>query len=75
MDETKPDTMHFNGHPIFWLVWSPTRGTPTVRHNRYEHATMEARRLAEKHPNDKFYVLVTAAVAYAAPNPVIVAEY
>jgi len=36
---------------------------------------MEARRLAEKHPNDKFYVLVTAAVAYAAPNPVIVAEY
>ena len=42
-------------HPGF-IVWSPTRGEPTVKHNTRAEADAEAQRLAGKHPPTIFCV-------------------
>lgn len=41
----------------FFVVWCPTRGAPTVRHDRYDPAIEEAKRLARSTPGEDFFVL------------------
>ena len=41
----------------FWMVWSPTGNTPKYKHVSHGQAMNEAKRLATKNPNSKFYVL------------------
>lgn len=46
----------------FYCVWNPCRGVPTMRHMRYAEAVAEAKRLADRHPGEHFYVLCSVAV-------------
>lgn len=41
----------------FWMVWSPQGRAPTYRHDTWESAVNEARRLARTVPGNEFYVL------------------
>jgi len=41
----------------FYCVWSPTSGTPTVRHLSLKAAEAEAERLARCNSGVEFYVL------------------
>ena len=41
----------------FWLVWCPTGNNPKFRHQSYEGAVEEAKRLAGLNPSSEFYVL------------------
>ena len=53
----------------FFVVWSPGRGVPVVRHPSFNVAKDEARRLAKQQPGDEFFVL--AAIGRAQlPDPV-----
>lgn len=62
--------------PSFWLVWrdGSRRGwnehIPTARHDTYESAEREAKRLAALAPGEKFFVLPASAYAVAEVNPV-----
>lgn len=52
----------------FWMVWCPMAGAPTVQHPSLAAAEAEARRLAAKHPDRKFFVLHTVGMmAVEAP--------
>jgi len=49
----------------FWIVWSPTGGNPTVRHDNWDSAIKEAERLAGLDFNrvgERFYVMQAQAV-------------
>lgn len=46
----------------FWVVWSPQGSAPVVRHASNREATDEAHRLARKHPDREFHVLVAEAL-------------
>jgi hypothetical protein len=42
----------------FWIVWMWNQaGAPTKKHESYESAANEAKRLAEKHPKTEFFVM------------------
>jgi hypothetical protein len=41
----------------FWVVWSPQGRTPTVQHWNRASADTEAKRLAQTHPGQDFFVL------------------
>lgn len=41
----------------FYVVWCPTAGPPTVRHETFGGAKAEAERLAENNPGHTFHVL------------------
>lgn len=41
----------------FWCVWNPSAGSPTVQHHSHESALAEAKRLAERVPGQRFFVL------------------
>jgi hypothetical protein len=43
--------------PTFWLVWCEDGGVPTFKHEHEHFAEMEARRLAERNPGRRFFVL------------------
>lgn len=47
----------FENDKPFWLVWNPSRSSPTFRHYSEECAKTEAARLARKAPGERFYVL------------------
>lgn len=53
----------------FFLVWNPQRNAPTYKHGTLELATLEAKRLAAKTPNEKFFVL--QAITCSEKNDVI----
>lgn len=53
----------------FYLVWNTARGVPTKMHKQRVDAEAEAKRLAEKHPGDVFYICATMGYAQA-PRPV-----
>lgn len=40
----------------FWMVWNPNGTMPRVRHNSFQSAEFEARRLARKVPGQDFFV-------------------
>lgn len=41
----------------FWLVWRDDGASPHKRHNSHASASEEARRLAGKHPGQRFFVV------------------
>ena len=43
----------------FWAVYSPEGGVPTFKHETYESAVTEARRLSNKYYERTFYILKT----------------
>jgi len=48
--------------PLYWCVWSPENGPPTVRQKNGPTAAEEARRLALENPGDGFHVMTCMAV-------------
>ncbi|MCK5612783.1 hypothetical protein KAR91_63510 [Candidatus Pacearchaeota archaeon] len=48
---------------IFWVVWSPGSGAPTVWQESKEDAVKEAERLATKHPDRVFHVLQSVSTS------------
>jgi hypothetical protein len=48
---------------VFWMVWREEGNSPTCRHFTKEAAILESKRLAEKHPGVKFYVLMATGHA------------
>ena len=47
---------------VFWLVWNPKGGHPTKQHASQIIAEVEAQRLAEASPGNRFYVLRAVSV-------------
>lgn len=45
----------------FWMVYGKGRGAPNKQHATENEARAEAKRLAEQHPGDVFYVLKAIA--------------
>ena len=57
----------------FWIVWTPTEIiVDNEKHNSYESAIAEARRLAKKHSECDFYVLETKHKVYS--NAIVVEQ-
>ena len=54
-------------HKKFWLVWNPSRHKPVRQHTSLNVAVEEAKRLAEKHPGQQFFIL--RAIGYAETEP------
>ncbi len=52
----------------FWLVWNAGAGKPTYRHDTFEQARDEAKRLAVRYPGNDFIVL-KAVGGYHMPDP------
>lgn len=48
---------------VFWVVWNPCGGAPTVRHRVFEDARREAKRLARETPDQQFFVLKSVGCA------------
>lgn len=58
----------------FYIVWSPTGPTPPRhRHDDFDSADREAKRLARVHPGNEFFVM--GAVRSAKVNDLIVTNY
>jgi hypothetical protein len=55
----------------FFVVWNPERGLPRFKHDNYQAAVTEAKRLARETPDEPFYVLASC-VAIEAKSPIIV---
>ena len=55
--------MVIQGLDVFWMVWNPRGGPPTVRHVSYESARDEAKRLARQVPDNQFFVLKSVGCA------------
>ncbi len=51
---------------VFWLIWNPKRGNPSVRHVNEDIARAEAQRLANVAPGEHFYVLKAVSVTRMA---------
>lgn len=49
---------------VFWVVWNPGHGNPSMRHSSDKEARGEAERLAERNPGQKFYVLRGVGLAH-----------
>lgn len=47
----------------FFVVWNPAGSNPQHRHNTYEGAALEAKRLAKLAPGTNFYVLHALSVS------------
>lgn len=47
----------------FFMVWSPSGRAPTYRHESFESARTEAKRLARLNPEQSFFVLVSVGEA------------
>jgi len=47
----------------FWMVWNPQGRAPTVRHETFDAAMNEARRLAKIAPGSQFFILQARHVA------------
>lgn len=58
----------------FYVVWNTGRGIPKVKHEDFCGAELEATRLAERHPGEKFYILRAVAVAEAKIKPTTATE-
>lgn len=41
----------------FFVVWNPGHGAPTVRHDTFQEAEIEAARIAELQPHQEVFVL------------------
>lgn len=54
---------------MFWLVWNPARGMPTLRHESKTSARTEAERLALQHAGETFIVLESVG-HYQTTKPV-----
>lgn len=48
---------------IFWVVWNPAGGAPTVKHETEHMARIEALRLASQNPGQDFVVLQSIGTA------------
>ena len=53
----------------FWMVWREGGRTPVCRHSSRTAAEMEACRLFEQNPRDKFYILEAVAEFASALPP------
>ena len=49
--------------PQYWVVWNENGRQPVVKHESFQAARSEAKRLARNNPGEKFVVLA-AAIAY-----------
>lgn len=58
---------------VFWMIWEPQSGYIMQKHDTCSEAFREARRLASKDPNKRFYVL--QALGFAQMMPLAVQEY
>lgn len=47
----------------FWMVWNPDGHPPSFSHGTKQDAVLEARRLAQKHQDNSFFVLEAIGVA------------
>ena len=47
----------------FFMVYGLGQGAPTVIHDSFEQASAEAKRLADRYPGLRFYVLATVGRA------------
>lgn len=56
----------------FWMVWKEGGGNCTSKHTSYISAKTEAERLAAKHPDKVFYVLVADTWVKSVPVPVTI---
>ena len=64
--------MHSDNH--FYVVWNPARDAPRHRHDDYDGALREAKRLAAQNPGQDFYVLSAVAKA-STVDPVRVVTF
>ena len=55
---------------MFWVVWNPEAGPPSVRHRSRQKARDESTRLAGENPGQEFFVLVAIGRAHR-PEPTI----
>jgi len=46
-----------NDDYTFWMVWAPSGHAPILKHYKKQDAINEAERLANKHPQQSFFVL------------------
>ena len=58
----------------FWYVFNPRRNKPVYRHQTYESALREAKRLSRLKPGEVFYVLKAEARVYTSPSEPEVTE-
>lgn len=54
---------HGERYGEFFMVWNPQGRSPTHRHDEFELAEREAKRLAELCPGQEFFILQAVAVA------------
>jgi hypothetical protein len=47
----------------FFMVYGYGQGAPTVIHDTFDQASAEAKRLADRYPDIRFYVLATVGAA------------
>ncbi len=59
----------------FYLVWNPTGRIPVLRHPTVDSARAEARRLAELHKNDEFFVLRAVESVRYRTDPFVCKNY
>lgn len=57
--------------PVYFVVWCPAGGPPSVRHDTQDQATKEAERLARESPGREFVVLGALTQSQAAVPPVV----
>jgi len=58
----------------FWMVWRYGTNAPTFVHHSESSAVYEAERLAQKHPDDVFYVMESVKEIKASRSPVVIID-
>lgn len=69
----KSDFLEHSETQVFYMVYSPEGGAPTMQHYSYSDAKQEAERLARKHPGRQFYLLESKHLM-KAETPVKITE-
>lgn len=67
------DFLEYSETQVFYMVYSPEGGAPTMQHYSYSEAREEAERLARKHPGRRFYLLESKHL-FKAEMPLKVTE-
>jgi hypothetical protein len=58
-----------------YIVWNPTGRIPQLMYSNVESARAEARRLAELHKNDEFFVLRAVESVKYRTDPFVCTNY